>query len=125
MDVGELESILKLKLGPHIKFIGIYTSDRLPVISYNAKPIVLIANTLKSSANINTVGHWFRFYLEFYLKKRVMFLTVMGSHHTFMLIVDFLHFLTNIGVYFTFPFTSSTTTFRTRPIRGVQGRLVG
>ena len=68
MDVRELESALKHKLGPHIKVIAIYTSDRLPAISYNTKPIVLIANCLQGSANINTVGHWVDFILNFFLK---------------------------------------------------------
>ena len=78
MGVRELESALKRKLGPHIKFIGIYTSDRLPVISYNTKPIVLIANILKSSANINTVGYCAGFCFEFYPKKRVIFFESYG-----------------------------------------------
>ena len=69
MNVRELELALKNKIDPHIKFIGIYTSDNLPVISYNTKPIVLIANTLKYSTNIDTVGHWVGFYFEFYPKK--------------------------------------------------------
>ena len=69
MEVRELESSLKHKLGSRIKFIGVYTSDSLLFISYNTKPIILIANTLKSTTNINTVGHWVAIYFEFQPKK--------------------------------------------------------
>ena len=69
MEVRELESALKHILGSRIKFMGVYTSDRLPFISFNTKPIIFIANTLKSTANINTVGHWVGIYFEFQPKK--------------------------------------------------------
>ena len=41
MDVRELQSALKNTLGPYINFIGVYTSGRLPDISYNTKPVIL------------------------------------------------------------------------------------
>ena len=43
MDVRELEKALKHKLGPYVRFIGIYASDRIPFIQYSAKPGLLIA----------------------------------------------------------------------------------
>ena len=73
MEVRELESALKHKLGSRNKSIGVYTSDILPIITYNTKPIILIANTLKSTANINTVGHWVAIYFEFQPIKRLIF----------------------------------------------------
>ena len=88
-----MESALKNKLGPHIKFIGIYTSDHLPFISYNTKPIVLIANTLKSSANINTVGHWVGFDFEIYPKKQVIFFDSYGFSQHFYVNSGFSAFL--------------------------------
>ena len=73
MEVRELEKALKYKLGPYVKFIGIFASDRIPFISYSTKPVLLMANTLKSSADINTIGHWVAFYFEFQPKKRLIF----------------------------------------------------
>ena len=93
MDVRELESALKNKLGPYIKFIGVYTSDNLPVIPYNTKPIVLTANTLRSSANIDTVGHWVGYYFEFYLKRRVIFFDSFGLSPHFYINCGFSSFL--------------------------------
>ena len=55
MDVRELEKALKHKLGPYVRFIGIYASGRIPFIQHSAKPVLLIANTLKSGTDINTV----------------------------------------------------------------------
>ena len=69
MEVRELEKALKYKLGLYVKFIGIYASDRIRFISYSTKPVLLTANTLKSSANINTIGHWVTFFFNFNLKK--------------------------------------------------------
>ena len=60
---------------------------------------VLVANTLKSSANINAVGHLVGFYFEFYPKRRLIFLIVMVFHHTFMLILVFHHSLENIETH--------------------------
>ena len=100
MEVRELEKALKYKLGLYVKFIGIYASDRIPLISYSTKPILLIAcNTLKSSANINTIGHWVAFCFEFQPKKKAIFFIAMVSHHIFISIVDFLIFLENIEIY--------------------------
>ena len=73
MEVRELEKALKHKLGPYVKFIGIYASNRIPFIFYSTKPVLLIANTLKSSAVINTIGHWVAFYFEFQPIKRLFF----------------------------------------------------
>ena len=93
MNVRELESALKHKLGSRIKFIGVYISDQLPVISYNTKPIVLIANTLKSTANINTVGHWVGIYFEFQPKKRLIFFDSYGLSPDFYVNSGFSKFL--------------------------------
>ena len=93
MDDRELESALKNKLGPHDKFIGVYTSDNLPVISYDTKPIALIANTLKCNLNINTVGHWVGFYFNFYPKKHVIFFDSYSFSPHFYLNSGFSSFL--------------------------------
>ena len=43
------------------------------------KPIILIANTLNSSTDINIVGHWIAFYFEFHpKKKRIIFFDRYG-----------------------------------------------
>ena len=78
MDVRELEKALEHKLGPYIRFIGVYASDRIPFIHYSAKPVLLIANTLKSGTDINTIGHWVAFYFEFQPQKRVVFFDSYG-----------------------------------------------
>ena len=73
MDVRELEKALKYKLRPYVRYIGVYASDRIPLIQYSAKPVLLIANTLKSGTDINTIGHWIAFYFEFQPQKRLIF----------------------------------------------------
>ena len=78
MDVSELESSLKGKLGPHIKYIDIFMSDQILSVSHNTKPVVLIANTLKTKTNINIVGHWVVLYFEFYPIKRIIFFDSYG-----------------------------------------------
>ena len=99
MDVRELEKALKYKLGPYVRFIGVYASDRIPFIQYSAKPVLLIANTLKSGTDINTIGHWVAFYFEFQPQKRVIFLIVMEFHLSSILIVGFLIFLKSIIIH--------------------------
>ena len=42
-------------------------SDQISSASYNTKPVVLIANTLKIKTNINIVGHWVVLYLNLIL----------------------------------------------------------
>ena len=78
MDVRELKLALRNKLGNRVNFIGIYTSDKLPNISHITKPVVFIANILKSTVNINIVGHWVAFYFEFLPKKRIIFFDSYG-----------------------------------------------
>ena len=78
MDVSELESSLKGKLGTDIKYMGIFMSDQIPSVSYNTKPVVLIANTLKTKSDINIVGHWVVLYFEFYPMKRILFFDSYG-----------------------------------------------
>ena len=94
MEVRELEKALKYKLGPYAKFIEIYASDRIPFISYSTKPVLLIANNLKSSADINTIGHWVAFYFEFQPKKRLIFFDSYGLSPYFYINSGFSYFLT-------------------------------
>ena len=93
MDVRELEKALKHKLGPYVRFIGIYASDRIPFIQYSAKPVLLIANTLKSGTDINTIGHWVAFYFEFQPQKRVIFFDSYGLPPQFYINSGFSDFL--------------------------------
>ena len=69
MDVRELKKALEHKLGPYVRFIGVYASDRIPFIHYSAKPVLLIANTLKSGTDINTIGTGLHFILNSNLKR--------------------------------------------------------
>ena len=78
MDTREIENSLRGRLGPYIHYRGVYTSDNLPVIEYNVKPIILIANTLNSRADISTVGHWVAFYISFYPRKYLLFFDSYG-----------------------------------------------
>ena len=93
MEVRELKKALKYKLGPYVKFIGIYASDRIPFISYSTKPVLLIVNTLKSSVDINTIGHWVAFYFEFQPKKRLIFFDSYGLPPHFYINSGFSDFL--------------------------------
>ena len=96
MEVRELEKALKHKLGPYVEFIGIYASNRIPFISYSTKPVLLIANTLKTSADINTTGHWVAFYFEFPPKKRLIFFDSYGLPPHFYVNSGFSDFLKKI-----------------------------
>ena len=78
MDTRELETALKGRIGPLIHFKGIFTSDILPYIKYNSKPIIFISNTLSSTSHISIVGHWVCFYIEFFPKKRLVFFDSYG-----------------------------------------------
>lgn len=78
MDTREIESALRGKIGGLINYKGIYTSDKLPYIHYSSKPIIFIANTLESTADISITGHWLAFYIEFYPKKRIIFFDSFG-----------------------------------------------
>ena len=93
MDVRELEKALEHKLGPYVRFIGVYASDRIPFIHYSAKPVLLIANTLKSGTDINTIGHWVAFYFEFQPQKRVIFFDSYGIPPQFYINSGFSNFL--------------------------------
>ena len=78
MDVRELELALRSKIGDRVHYIGVYTSDNLPTVQYSIKPIIFIANTLKSSSDINIIGHWVAFYIEYYPSKRIIFFDSYG-----------------------------------------------
>ena len=78
MDTRELQRALRGRLGPFIRYEGIYTSDNLPYIVSSSKPVIFIANTLKSTSPISTVGHWVCFYIEFQPKKRLVFFDSFG-----------------------------------------------
>ena len=93
MDVRELEKALEHKLGPYVRFIGVYASDRIPFIHYSAKPVLLIANTLKSGTDINTIWHWVAFYFEFQPQKRVIFFDSYGIPPQFYINSGFSNFL--------------------------------
>ena len=102
MDVRELERALKFRIGPYIKFAGIHTSDQLPFIQHNIKPVLFIANTLKSNANINTVGHWVVFYLEFDPVIKIIFFDSYGFSPYFYRDSGFSEFLSryrNVPTY--------------------------
>ena len=78
MDTRELERSLRGRIGGLIHFWGIYTSDNMPVVQYNSKPIIFIANTLHSNTEVTAVGHWVCFYIEFLPVKRVIFYDSYG-----------------------------------------------
>ena len=102
MDIRELKSALKNKLGNCVNFMGIYASDKLPNITHNTKPIVFIANILKSTVNINIVGHWVAFYFEFSPKKRIVFFDSYGLSPNIYINSGFSKFLNkykNISLY--------------------------
>ena len=80
MDVRELESSLRGRLGTNVDYLGIFTSDKLPYIKSINKPTVFIANTLKSTADIRTVGHWTCFYVESSSTQRIVFFDSYGFH---------------------------------------------
>ena len=96
MDVRELEKALKHKLGPYVRCIGIYASDRIPFIQYSAKPVLLIAITLKSGTDINTIGRWVAFYFEFQPQKRVIFFDSYGLPPQFYINNVFSDFLKKV-----------------------------
>ena len=70
-----------------------FISDRIPFIHYSAKPVLLIANTLKSGTDINTIGHWIAFYFEFQPQKRVIFFDSYGIPPQFYINSGFSNFL--------------------------------
>ena len=78
MDTLEINKVLKGRLGHKVHYIGVFTSDSLPHISFNSKPIVYIVNSLSSKADIRRVGHWVAFYISFYPEKKVIFYDSYG-----------------------------------------------
>ena len=78
MDVRELELALRNKLGDKVHYIGVYTSDNFPTVAYSKKPIMFIVNTLRSTSDINIVGHWIGIYIEYHPMKRVFFFDSFG-----------------------------------------------
>ena len=78
MDTREIERALRGHIGPYVYYKGVFTSDNLPYITYNSKPIVFISNTLSSNTSISTVGHWVCFYISFYPVKKLIFYDSYG-----------------------------------------------
>ena len=78
MDTREIETALKGRIGPHIHYKGIYTCDHLPIITYNSKPIIFIANTLSSTSPVTKVGHWVAFYISFNPIRKLVFYDSYG-----------------------------------------------
>ena len=78
MDTREIENSLRGRLEPYIHYKGVFTSDTLPYIKFNIKPIILIANTLNSRTDVSIVGHWVGFYISFYPKKYLLFFDSYG-----------------------------------------------
>ena len=97
MEVRELESALNFRIGPCIKYIGIYASDQLPFIQFNTKPVLFIANTLKTSANINTIGHWVVFYIQFEPITKIIFFDSYGFSPYFYKNSGFSNFVSRYG----------------------------
>ena len=101
MDVRELNDSLRARLGRRVDYLGIFTSDKLPYINSSNKPIVFIANTLKSSADIRTVGHWISFYIEFSPIQRIVFFDSYGLHPSIYCegFTDFINRYYNFPIY--------------------------
>ena len=78
MDSREIEISLRGRIGSIVHFWGVYTSDKLPYVQYNSKPIIFIANTLHSNTPVTTVGHWVCFYIEFHPLKQLIFYDSYG-----------------------------------------------
>ena len=78
MESREIENALRGRIGPYVNYKGVYTSDYLPFISYSAKPVIIIANTLSSRADISIVGHWVAFYISFYPSTYILFFDSYG-----------------------------------------------
>ena len=83
MDSREIENSLRGRLGPNIHYKGIFTSDMLPIIRYNTKPVIIIANTLNSRADVSTLGHWVAFYISFNPKPYLLFFDSYGFNPHF------------------------------------------
>ena len=80
MDVAELENGLKGRMGGKIDFMGVYTSDNIPYVTHLSKPGIFIVNTLKSTSDINTVGHWVAFYVKGNPVHTLIFFDSYGFH---------------------------------------------
>ena len=78
MDTRELTSSLSGRLGDFTVFLGVFSSDKLPSINFNPKPVIFIANTLHSNTSVTTVGHWVCFYLEFQPVGNMIFFDSFG-----------------------------------------------
>ena len=78
MDVRELETSLSGRIGSKVNYLGVFTSDKLPFMKTYSKPGIFIANTLKSNADVRTVGHWVCFYIEFLPDRRIIFFDSYG-----------------------------------------------
>ena len=82
MDVRDIEVSLQNRLGHLVNYTGIFSSDSLPYYQYSIKPILFIANTLKSTESVNTVGHWVAFYIEYAPTQRIIFFDSFGISPT-------------------------------------------
>ena len=78
MDTRELEVSLRGRIWGRAQFLGVYSSDTLPHIRCNSKPVLLIVNTLNSKMSSSTVGHWVCIYIEFNRVKRLIFYDSYG-----------------------------------------------
>ena len=106
MDVRDLETSLKNRPGNLVKYTGIYTSDNLPHYCYNLKPFIFIANTLKSSDNVNTMGHWIGFYIETFPNKRIVFFDSFGISPYNYINIRFPTFLENSNTFSVYHFAT-------------------
>lgn len=78
MDTREIENSLRGRLGSFIHYGGVFTSDKIPLFSMKSKPIMFIANTLTSLADISIVGHWVCFYISVKPQKYILFFDSYG-----------------------------------------------
>ena len=78
MDVRELDVALRGNIGNNIIYSGVYTSDKIPYFYERwRKPVMFIVNTLKSTTDIQIIGHWVAFYIE---SSRLIFFDSYGIH---------------------------------------------
>ena len=89
MDVRDIELALCNRIGKHTAYTGIYSSDTLPYYQYSVKPVLFIANTLKSTESVETLGHWVGFYIEYLPSQRIIFFDSFGISPTLYISTGF------------------------------------
>ena len=103
MDNREIDIAVKNRIGPFIHYKGVFSSDQLPYIPINSKPISFIANILSSKADSNIVGHWVCFY---YVCKPVKYLLFFDSYglNPMFYSNDFTHYIkknfSNVNIHY-------------------------